>query len=756
LFPEWICGLVLVVAVILAYQPVWHAGFIWDDDAYVTNNVTLRTMDGLRRIWFELGAVPQYYPLVHTTFWLEYHLWGLNPLGYHLVNVLLQGVGAILLWRTLKRLQLPGAWLAAAVFALHPVQVESVAWITERKNVLSAVCYFTAALAYLRFAGLPDLSSNRRRWYYYAGALGLFVAALLSKTVTCSLPAALLLVIWWKKGRLCRNDIFPLLPFFAVGVGLGLLTAWVEKHHVGAHGSEWSFTVAQRFLIAGHALWFYATKLIWPVDLTFNYPRWNIERGMWWQWLFPLGAVAVAGIFWVRRSQFGRGPLTAVLFFAGTLLPALGFINVYPMRYSFVADHFQYLASVGLITLAAAGISLAMAGRPVLRMIFCGVLLLTLGTLTWRQSRMYSDSETLWRATIVRNPGSSLAHIDLGVILEAQGHLDDALLHFEKAVELRPDEADAHYNLGEALVRKGRTEDGLVQYRKALEIQPDFPDTQNNLAGVLVQKGKADESIAFYKLALKSEPYSASIHNNLGYALVQSGHWDEGVVHYQKAVELQPRFAEAHYNLGNAFLQKGRLVEAVVQFQTVVEIQPGYPSAQNNLGYTLLQQNRPAEAIAHLRKALEVNPDDAMAHYNLGNAFTLTGRDHEAVLQYERVLELQPNFPDIWNNLAWILATSSESSVRDGTKAIESAQKASQMAGGRNSAYLSTLSAAYAEAGKFTEAITTAQQGLKLAEEEGNVSLINIFQQQLKLYQAGLPIRSGRTTNNVVPSQDRE
>jgi hypothetical protein len=393
--PVWQGGLI-VLLVFLAYLPALRGGFIWDDDAYVTHNPTLHDLGGLQRIWFELGAVPQYYPMVHTTFWLEYHLWGLHPVGYHLINVLLHAAAAIFLWQVLLRLRIRGAWLAAVLFALHPVCVESVAWITERKNVLSAVFYFTAALAFLRFVALeePD-GPNRLRWYWYLGALVLFMAALLSKTVTCTLPAALLLVCWWKKGRVQRGEILPLLPFFALGVGLGLITAWMEKFHVGAQGAEWSLTFADRCLIAGRALWFYAGRLVWPAHLTFIYPRWKIEPEVWWQWLFPVAAVGVVAGLWLARRRIGKGPLVAVLFFAGTLGPALGFVNVYPMRFSFVADHFQYLASVGLITLCAVGLARMPRVMP-------ATLVVLLGALTWQQAGIYRNLETLWRDTLAR------------------------------------------------------------------------------------------------------------------------------------------------------------------------------------------------------------------------------------------------------------------------------------------------------------------------------------------------------------------
>jgi hypothetical protein len=341
----------LLTLVIAAYIPAIMGGFVWDDDDYVTRNPTLSGSGGLQRIWFEIGAVPQYYPLVHTSFWLEFHLWGLWPLGYHLVNVLFHGCSAILLWRVLLRLGVRGAWLAAAVFALHPVQVESVAWITERKNILSGVFYLSALLAYVRFLGLGRGGFGPRgRWGWYWLALVLFLCALLSKTVTCSLPAAILLLLWWKRSRLRLNDVLSLVPFFVLGAALGLTTAWMEQHYVGAQGAEWALSWLDRCLIAGRALWFYVGKLVWPARLAFIYPRWQIDSALW-QYCYPLAAVGLVVCLWVLRRRIGKAPLVAALYFGGTLGPALGFINVYPMRFSFVADHFQYMASVGLLTL---------------------------------------------------------------------------------------------------------------------------------------------------------------------------------------------------------------------------------------------------------------------------------------------------------------------------------------------------------------------------------------------------------------------
>ena len=294
---------VLLLITFAAYVPALECGTIWDDDAYVLANPTLRSMDGLRQIWFQVDATPQYYPMVHTSYWLEYRLWGLAPAGYHLINILLHGISGVLVWKVLRMVGLGSvaAWVAAAVFSLHPVHVESVAWITERKNVLSGVFYLAAAIMYLRFAGRRenDSEGDRYRWTWYAGSLMLFLCALLSKTVTCSLPAALLLVIWSKRKRVARSDVIALSPFFAIGITLGLLTLWLEKQVVGAKGPAWDLSLVERCLIAGRGVWFYLGRLIWPSQLTFIYPRWQIDIG---SLGFPAAAALLVVVLWRARG----------------------------------------------------------------------------------------------------------------------------------------------------------------------------------------------------------------------------------------------------------------------------------------------------------------------------------------------------------------------------------------------------------------------------------------------------------------------
>ncbi|MEE9296435.1 MAG: O-GlcNAc transferase, partial [Phycisphaerae bacterium] len=425
---------VIIAAVVVAYIPALLGGFVWDDNAYVTENRTLESLSGLWRIWFEFGATPQYYPLVHTTFWIERHLWGLHPFGYHTVNVLLHAFNAVLVFAVLRRLNVRGAWVAAMIFALHPVHVESVAWITERKNVLSGAFYLSAMLAYLRYVELDHAAgeASRRRRCYVA-ALVLFVCALLSKTVTASLPAAILLILWWKRGRLRGRDLQPLIPMFIAGAILGLVTVWMELYNLrgtgrGAQGPEWDLSWVERCLVAGRAFWFYVGKLVWPTGLTFVYPRWPIDAGVWWQYLYPLAAVVVVGLLWSRRGRIGRAPVAATLFFAGTLTPALGFFNVYPFRYSFVADHFLYLGSLGLIVLFAAAVT-ALVERMTehlrsARHGLAAALFTILAVMVWNESHKYEDLEALWLDTLAKNPECWMAHNNLGNVYAREGRLE--------------------------------------------------------------------------------------------------------------------------------------------------------------------------------------------------------------------------------------------------------------------------------------------------------------------------------------------
>ena len=765
----WLKGLLLLIAVIFVYQPVWHGKPIWDDDAHLTPP-GLRSSQGLARIWIEPGATQQYYPLIHSIFWVEYKLWGDTTLGYHLINILLHAFSALLLWKILRRLQVPGAYLAAAIFALHPVCVESVAWISEIKNTLSGAFYLGAALVYLRF-------DRTRNWRFYFVTLGLFLLGLMSKTVIATLPAALLVVFWWQRGKLSwKQDVLPLIPFFVAGIGAGLFTAWVEWKFVGASGSGYNFPIIDRLLIAGRAIWFYLGKLVWPVDLAFIYPRWHVSQTVWWQYVFPITALLVSVVLWLL-SRRNRVPLAAWLFFVGTLFPALGFFNVFPFCYSFVADHFQYLASIGPITLAAAGIAIlfrsSMNKRQFLEPIVCGTLLLVLGVSSWRQSGMYTDIETLWRTTIAGNPDCWLANnnlggylykegrvkeaiehyqkaiqIDpnyaeapnnLGAALAAEGRFDEAIENYRKAIQISPNYADALNNLGMALAARGQFDDAIENYRKAIQISPNYADALDNLGAALTVKGRFDEALGYYRQALAIDPNLAGAQNNLGILLAKQGQITEAIEHYQKAIELNPARAEFYNNLGNLLATQGRPAEAIRQFQKALAVEPDYTKAHYNLANIFFVQGRWDEAIKHYQQALKQMPDSVHAHYQLGLALQSRGRFAEAVAQLQKVLELDPKHIPAQNNLAWLLATCPDGSLRDGKKAVALAQQAVQLSGGKSPEILDTLAAAYAEAGRFPEAVATARRALDLSIAQNNKSLAEVLQNQLKLFESHSP-----------------
>jgi Flp pilus assembly protein TadD len=512
------------------YSPALRAGFIWDDAAHVTRQA-LRSFGGLWRIWFEPGATQQYYPLLHSFFWLEHRLWGDAALGYHLVNIALHTLAAGLLALLLRRLGIPGALLAAFVFALHPLQVESVAWISEQKNTLSTIFYLGAALTYLRF-------DVRRDWSAYVCALGLFVLALFTKTVTATLPAALLVVLWWQRGRLSwRRDVLPVIPWFALAASAGIFTAWVERKLIGAEGVAFDFTLLQRCLLAGRVVWFYFGKLLWPANLTFNYPRWSIDPGSLLQWLPLLATLAVLVISWRLRTR-SRSPLAVALLFGGALFPVLGFFNVYPFQYSFVADHFVYVASIPVAIAVGATLTSIrgrLGGTP-LPLVFLG----SLGLLSWQQAHSYRDDETLFRTTIAGNPQSWFAHNNLGeLLMKSPATLPEAITHLERAVALHPDYPEALNNLGLALTRAKQASNALPHLEKSLRLKPGLYQTHNNLGIALASLGRGEEAARAFQQAAALNPTHPNLHENWAKALLLLGRRAEADEHFALAARLR-------------------------------------------------------------------------------------------------------------------------------------------------------------------------------------------------------------------------
>jgi len=647
---DWLAAAGIFLATLAAYWPVLRAGFIWDDDGHVTR-AGLRSLHGLWEIWFRVGATQQYYPLLHSLFWFEHALWGDSALGYHLVNVLLHATGACLFAQVLRRLDIPGAWTAALIFAVHPVGVESVAWISEQKNTLSSLFYLLAALAYLRFDGnfeiagdSKDAVARKSSAYFVASACFLF--ALGSKSVTATLPAALLLVAWWRKGALSwRRDWLPLAPWFAIAAGSALVTIWCERTQIGARGTDFGLSAAARCLLAGRVVCFYLGKLLWPTNLIFIYPRWQIDAGIWWQYLYPaLVLTLLLGAFWMRRRT--RSPLAVLLLFVGSLFPALGFINVYPFVFSYVADHFQYLADFGVIAAAAAfgselGDRFLGPRRIVVAPFLVASLAIPLGILTWRQARTYRDVETFYRTILARNPACWLAEDNLGVVLANTGRLAEAMVHYNAALQLNAKFPQTYNNLGNALARGRRWPEAYVAYQRALTLRPGFFEAEYDWGNALSDAGLYGEALAHFEAAVRLQPDYPEAQYGWANALANQGQFDLAMPHYLEALRLRPAYPEARANYGLALVSAGQPAEAVRQLEAALRLRPDYAEAHAYLGLALARAGRLPEAVAEYQASLRLNPDDADTHRQLALALRALGRTEEAL----RELELAERLP---------------------------------------------------------------------------------------------------------------
>jgi len=734
---NWLGALFLIALVFIAYARVFTAGFIWDDESHLTQNPCVIGPLGLKEIWTSTRAV--YYPLVLTTFWALHKVVGLTPWSYHLLNVLLHAGSAVLLWQVLRQLNVRGAWLGATLWALHPVMVQSVAWVTELKNTQSCVFYLLSIFCFLRFDA--ERTSDRARWWRFGLAFLFFVMAIASKPSTVMLPVVLALCLWWRSGRVQWRDIAALAPFALISAAASAWTILEQKFHARAIGAEWAQTLPERLIIAGRAIWFYLAKLVWPHPLIFIYPRWEIEPSRLTAYLALLAALAGLLALWLIRAKWSRPVFFAAAYYVVSLFPVLGFFSVFFFRYSFVSDHFQYLASMGPLALAGAavvtgidslplkpfrreatthGAAVSLAHRsgakaaqppgaltkpPFLGL--CGLLLLGLVFLTWQQTAVYHDLISLYTRTLAKNPRCWMAHYNLGIVLRDRGEADQAIAHYRQAIALRPSYAEAHYNLGR----------------------------------LLSEKGEVNDAIAHYEAALAINPLDAEAHNNLGVTLFQSGRVDDAIAHYQKALAIRPDYADPSCNLANALLSKGDIDGAITRYLACVAVLPDQADAQYNLASALLRKGRTDEAIAHYQKTLELVPENADAHANLGSAFLAKGRVRNAIAEYRDALRVAPNNVAAQSNLAWLLATSSDPSLRNGSEAVLLAEQVgSESSRSENHPIvLRILAAAYAESGRFAEAKETAQQALQEAEIQGNSTLANALQDEIALYELGLP-----------------
>ncbi len=607
----------LLVVVLAAYQPAWHGGYLPDDKITIQRR-DLHTWHGLYRIWFDPRATLQYYPLSHSAVWLQYKLCGDNTFGYHIVNILLHVTSAVLVMFILRRLKIPGAYLAAIVFAVHPVQVESVAWMVEMKNILCTMFYLAAALVYLRF------DETRKKTMYW-GAFALFVLSLLSKSVACTWPAAMLVIFWWKRGRLSwRQDVLPLLPFFTIGAIDGVFVAKLERTEWCLNDDTFQWTPLQRFLMGGRAFWFYLSKLFWPSSLIWGYPRWELDPNAWWQYLFPLAAILAFLLAWLVRHR-RREPLAALLFFTGLLLPFLGLFNCGYFIVSYVADHFQYQACLGIIAFVCAFLTLYLKkSDPELRRggyIITSAVLMLFTVLTWQQCHMYIDQDAFFRKTLETNPQCPCALVMVGLSI----------------TEEKPREANACF-------------------QEALRIDPKWASAYIGLGQVSLMQGRIEEAVSYYQKSIDTYPKDYTPHLRIAEIRAKQGRYDEAIEHYRRAMEIEPEDPQMLNALGQLLAKKGDLYEAKELFQKAIACYGPFAGAHNNLGKVLALQGRIDDAIAHYRQALEIKPEHVEAHFNLAEALASQGERDEAISQYQAALQLNPRFTLARNRLNTILA----------------------------------------------------------------------------------------------------
>ncbi len=827
-----------------------HEFVNFDDNDYVYENpVVARGLTFRGIVWaFTHTDCNLYHPLTMLSLMGDYQLHGLHAGGYHFTNVLLHTASAILLFLVLR--QMTGAlWrsaFVAAVFAIHPLRVESVAWVAERKDVLSAFFFMLTLGAYVRYVGNPK---SPARYLMVATA---FVLALLCKPTVVMLPFVLLLLDYWPLHRfepsgpvdppkycgIPRRLILEKIPLLALATGACAITVLVTR---GVILPAVQVSVPSRI---GNALVYYTTylrQMIWPEGLAVPYPY---PPNGFPPWEMALAGALLAGLSAVawrgRRTQ--PWLLIGWLWYLGMLMPMIG---IKPAGEFPQADRYTYLPQIGLYLamtwlVAEWRVRWLQHGsfRVALGSLMIGIIAVLM-VCAWKQAAYWKDDEILWNHTLACTTSNYLAHNNLGLALDQKGRTDEAITHFQEALEIKPDYALAHFNFGTTLLQKGRVDEAITHFQEALQIQPDFAATHNNLGlaffhqgrmdeamaqfqkaleikpddakahynvglylgqkgrmdeaisqyqkaleikpdyaearytlglclgqkgrmdeaisqfqqalaikpddaearynlGLcLGQKGRTDEAISQYQKALEIKPDDAEAHNNLGIALREKGRVDEAITQYQIALQIKPDYAEAQFNLGNALGQNGRLDDAITHYQEALQIKPDYAEAQFNLGNALLQKGRANVAVAYFQRALEINPNIAGIHLNLGLCFYRLGRMDEAIAQYQKALQIEPADSAALNDLAWLLATCPEASLRDGAKAVELARQANDLTGGENPVILHTLAAAFAEAGRFSEAVETAQRALRLADAQSKTALAGKLQSELKLYQAG-------------------
>jgi tetratricopeptide (TPR) repeat protein len=687
-WPSLFAGIAIITLAVLAiYWPSLQGGFILDDDLYLTQNPLIRSSDGFWRYWLTTEAV-DYYPISNCTLWVEWRLWGMDPTGYRVTNLALHVLDSLLIWVILRELAIPAAFFAAMLFAIHPVNVESVAWIAQRKNELSLLFFLLSIWCYIRSQppGVqPTGTANdraaacdtrrRNRFVWYLVSLAAFAASGLSKGSTIVLPLILLLITWCQFDRLTRRDVVRAAPFFAIALALTVLNVWSQTR--GSAESVRNISATGRLLGAGAVIWFYLWKAFIPVHLVFVYPQWDIQPGEIRWWLPLVAAMAVTGVlFWQRHKKWGRPLLLAWTFFGVALVPVMGFIDVGFMRHSLVADHYQHIALISAVALVAAAAQLAgvadarghceaarwvfgssWGAQPSVRSVAVGLAVAgALGLLSWQQARLYGDPIRLYETTLVANPNCWLAENNLGAALGERGHTKEAIEHFHLALAINYNDPDSHTNLGRALAKLGEIDAAMEEYKAALKIQSDYVPALFESGMALAAAGKTEDAIQKYQEALRIQNEYPDAHLNLGLALTKIGRIDEAIRHFEAAVVVDRNFYYGYLTLANALADAGRTSEAIERYKEAVRLRPENAEARYNLAATLAASNHVSEAIAQYEDLLRLSPGHFEAENNLGSALAMGGRLTEALAHFERAVKLKPDYSDAHFNLAMAYA----------------------------------------------------------------------------------------------------
>jgi Flp pilus assembly protein TadD len=647
-------AVLIVAAGLWVFWPALRGDWLWDDDRLITDNLQLRSLGGLWNIWFAPGSQWEYYPLEQTVLWLEWHLWRNEPLGYHVVTLVLHLLSALLVWRLLGKMGLRLAWLGGLLFAIHPVQVESAAWAAELKNTLSLPPLLLAMCFYLDY-------EQRRKTSYYLLALGLFLVALLCKLTVVMFPVVILLYAWWTRSRIGWNDLKTSAPFFMLSLAVSLVTvlsaAWDRQFAHLSPGDVPEGGFPARVVLAGQEIAFYFSKIFLPVGLLPIYPKWTVDPASpldYLPWVVLGGAI---WWLWTKRESWGHHALFGLGFFLINLAPCPGFIPAPNMGFAWAMDHFLYLPIIGLIGLVVAAMGqteerLAPAFRPA----GVGAVALVMMLLAWEShgyAGLYLNEDTLWTYTLQYNPQTYMAHNNLGVVLQQTGRIPEAIEQCEEALRLNPDYAEAHNNLGVALLQSGQVSEAMDQCEQALRIKPDYAEAHYNLGNALLQAGRMAEAIKQYQEALRLKPDYAEARGNMGVALQQMGRISEAITQYEQTLQFKPDNVEVHYRLSIALAQSGQAPEAMEQFKQALQLKPDDVAAHDHLGLLLGQAGRINEAMEQFEQALRLKPEDETAHCDLGLCLQKSGRVEEAIKQYQEALRLKPDDAAARSNLVY-------------------------------------------------------------------------------------------------------